>query len=285
MTAQQESASVGIAVMGAGGRMGRILARIVADTGSDAPSDAPSDVHLVGAVVRPGHRMLGRDAAALWGGEDIGIVCTDNAPAAIAQADAVIDFTVPEALAWYAELSAQAGAAYICGTTGLDATHTAVLDRAAVHIPVFSAANTALGVNVLARLVAQAARQLGADFDIEIAETHHRMKRDAPSGTALMLGQAAAAGRGVDHDACAAVQRDGVRAGGVIGYAANRGGDVVGEHRVMFLGAGERLELGHKASDRGIYARGAVRAAVWAHRQPPGRYGMADMLADPPGQK
>ena len=167
------------------------------------------------------------------------------------------------------------------GTTGLSAADLAGIESAAWHAPVVRSGNMSLGVNLLAALVRQAARALGQDFDIEIVEMHHRMKVDAPSGTALLLGEAAAAGRGVDLDAHAVRGRDGhtgPRPPGAIGFATLRGGTVIGEHRVLFAGAGERVEFAHMAEDRGIFARGALQAALWARGRKPGLYGMDDVL-------
>lgn len=202
----------------------------------------------------------------------------DAPEAAFARAGAIIDFTQPAALEFYATLAAQAGAAFVCGTTGLDAEHHQALQRAARHVPVVYSENMSLGINVLSTLVHQAAKAL-ADFDIEIAEVHHNQKVDAPSGTALLLGRAAAAGRAVAHDDVALLSRaSGPRESGSIGYATSRGGTVAGEHTVMLLGSHERLELVHRASDRTIFAQGAVQAALWAVQQEAGLYDMQDVL-------
>jgi 4-hydroxy-tetrahydrodipicolinate reductase len=193
----------------------------------------------------------------------------------------VIDFTAPAATVDFAALAAQARAVHVVGTTGLEAAHHAKLDAAARHAVVVQAGNMSLGVNLLTRLTQKVAAALDADWDIEVIEAHHRMKVDAPSGTALMLGQAAADGRGVSLDAARVSGRDGitgVRDRGSIGFSAIRGGDIVGEHDVLFAGEGERIILRHVATDRTIFARGALRAALWGQGQKPGRYDMMDVL-------
>ncbi|MEM6422748.1 MAG: 4-hydroxy-tetrahydrodipicolinate reductase, partial [Pseudomonadota bacterium] len=198
-----------------------------------------------------------------------------------ARARAVLDFTTPEATVAHAEIAAQARLAHVIGTTGFSAAHLAAIDAAARHASIVRAGNMSLGVNLLVALVRQAAASLGPDYDIEIVEMHHRHKVDAPSGTALMLGEAAAEGRGLAFDEAAVRARDGItgaRPAGTIGLQSLRGGDVVGEHSVILAGAGERLSLGHIASDRMLFARGAVRAAHWAVPQPPGHYAMTDVL-------
>jgi 4-hydroxy-tetrahydrodipicolinate reductase len=199
----------------------------------------------------------------------------------IRASDVAIEFSVPAATASHATLAAELGTPLVIGTTGLSAAETAAVRAAATRIPIVWAANTSLGINLLLGLVEQAAARLGPDWDIEIMEMHHRGKVDAPSGTALALGRAAAAGRGVALDAVAQRGRDGItgaRKSGDIGFAALRGGDAVGDHHVIFAGAGERLELSHRATNRAIYAKGAVRAARWVIGQPPGLYGMKEVL-------
>jgi 4-hydroxy-tetrahydrodipicolinate reductase len=205
----------------------------------------------------------------------------DDLAALAARADVLIDFSTPAALPEVLQAAAAAGRPVVVGTTGLGATEQAAIDGAAATIPVLQAANMSLGVNLLAHLVREAAARLGPEWDIEIAEMHHRHKVDAPSGTALLLGAAAAAGRGIDLAKSSERGRDGMtgaRTPGHIGFAALRGGSVAGDHLVILAGEGERVELGHRAETRAIFARGAIRAAVWLSGQRPGRYGMNDVL-------
>jgi 4-hydroxy-tetrahydrodipicolinate reductase len=261
-----------IGVVGASGRMGRMVVNIIA---------ASEDCQLTGATEVPGSEHVGADAGALAGLGDNGIIVTEDAAAMFAGVDAVIDFTAPAATQRHAQLAADAGCALVAGTTGLEETHQAALAAAAAAVPVVWAPNMSAGVNLLFAVTQQVARALGEDFDIEIVEMHHHHKVDAPSGTALGLGQAAAAGRGVDFDAVKVLSREGItgaRTTGSIGFATLRGGDVVGEHTVVFAGAGERVELSHRANDRAIFARGAVRAALWTAGKPAGLYAMADVL-------
>ena len=266
------SDSLAIAILGASGRMGRMLVNAVHEA---------DGCHLVAATGREGSEALGEDAGALAGIAPNGVYVTSDLAQAIAKADAVIDFTGPETTVEAARLCAQAHAAHIVGTTGLSAQDVEALEKAARHTPVVYAPNMSVGVNLLIGLTRKVAATLGPDYDIEIVEMHHRHKVDAPSGTALGLGRAAAEGRGVDHDEAAILSREGhtgPRPEGAIGYAALRGGEVVGEHTVVFAAAGERIELTHKASDRSIFATGAVRAALWAAGKPPKVYSMADVL-------
>lgn len=261
-----------IGVTGAAGRMGRML--VAAVHGSD-------DARLVGATARPGSEAVGQDAGAVAGIGAIGVTIGDDAPSLFAAADAVVDFTAPAASVEHAVYAAQGHTALVLGTSGLDADQTAEVRKAARHAPIVWAPNTSVGVNLLLGLVRRAAAALGPDWDIEIVEMHHRNKVDAPSGTALALGEAAAAGRGVDLEAHMDSGRHGhtgPRETGRIGFAALRGGDVIGEHTVVFAGPSERLELGHRAAGRHIYAAGAVRAALWAVDREPGLYSMADVL-------
>jgi 4-hydroxy-tetrahydrodipicolinate reductase len=243
---------------------------------------ARDDCALAGGTERPGHPDLGRDLGVLAGGDLIGRTVADDAAALIALSDAVIEFSSPAATAAHAGLAAAQGAAHVIGTTGLDGAQAEAVEAAAERVAVVWAANMSLGVNLLLGLTEQVARALGPEaFDIEIIELHHRHKVDAPSGTALALGEAAARGREVGLGAVAARGRDGItgaRRPGTIGFAALRGGDVVGDHSVLFCGAGERIELTHRASDRRIYARGAVHAAMWTAGRPPGLYRMTDVL-------
>jgi 4-hydroxy-tetrahydrodipicolinate reductase len=238
-------------------------------------------LELAGGIERPGHMALGQDLGVLAGLEPVGLVARDDLAALVAGSDAVIEFSTPSATLATCERAAAAGCAHIIGTTGLEDDEAAALERAASRIPIVWAPNMSQGVNLLLGLVTQVARALDPEFDIEIVELHHRHKVDAPSGTALALGRAAAAGRGCDLEELAVRTRDGMtgpRTRGSIGFATLRGGDAVGEHRVLFAGQGERIELAHLATDRRIYSRGAVRAATWAIGKPPGLYGMAHVL-------
>jgi 4-hydroxy-tetrahydrodipicolinate reductase len=214
-------------------------------------------------------------------GRAIADSAVDDVEIVTAGPDVFVDFTAPDALEANLQAALEAGRPLVIGTTGLTPEHHARIDETAAHIPVLQAANTSLGVNLLAALVRQAAERLGEEWDIEILEMHHRHKADAPSGTALLLGAAAASGRGVELDSVSDRGRDGItgpRAPGRIGFAALRGGSVAGEHQVIFAAEGERLELGHRAESRAIFARGAIAAARWLKDQPPGRYSMADVL-------
>ena len=262
----------GIVVTGVSGRMGRMLVREVLE------SDA---CRLVGAVVREGSDWLGQDVGVAMGGASVGVTVTDDAVEAIAKAQAVLDFTTPQATVAFAELAAQARAVHVIGTTGLSADDLTKIAAAARHAPIIRAGNMSLCVNLLVGLTRRVAAALGDDWDIEVVEAHHRMKVDAPSGTALMLGEAAAEGRGAALSDLRVPAREGMtgaRERGTIGFAAIRGGDVVGEHDVIFAGQGERVILRHVATDRAIYARGALRAALWGQDKGPGEYDMADVL-------
>ncbi|MGI6245577.1 MAG: 4-hydroxy-tetrahydrodipicolinate reductase [Pseudochelatococcus sp.] len=261
-----------LVVVGAGGRMGRALVRAIFEA---------KGVTLAAAVGPSGAAGLGQDAGELAGVGHCGISLTDDVPAAFAGADGVLDFTSPQASVAFAREAARAGLVHVIGTTGFSPEELAAIDAAAHETVIVRSGNMSLGVNLLAALVRRVAATLDEDFDIEILEMHHRQKVDAPSGTALLLGEAAAAGRGVALDTHGRRVRDGhtgPRVPGEIGFAALRGGTVVGEHSVVFAGAGERIELSHRAEDRGIFARGAVRAALWGKGRPPGLYTMADVL-------
>lgn len=267
-----ESHPLPVAVTGVAGRMGRMLVAALAER---------DDAVLAGATERPGHDWIGRDLGEAMGGTASGITVSDDPLEVFAAARAVLDFTSPAATVAHAELTAQARLVHVIGTTGLGEDELARIAAAARHATVIRAGNMSLGVNLLTVLTRKVAEALDADFDIEIVETHHRMKVDAPSGTALMLGEAAAEGRGVSLGEVAERGRDGhtgPRRRGDIGFAALRGGDVVGEHQVIFAGAGERIVLGHIAGDRMIFARGAVRAALWGQNRKPGAYSMIDVL-------
>ncbi len=261
-----------IAVLGCSGRMGQMLIR---ETG------AAEGCRIGAATELPGDAAVGRDAGTVAGLDPLGIAVVDDAAAAAAASDVLVDFTVPAAAAGHAAAAAEAGTALVIGTTGLEAVQTAALEAAAATVPVVYAPNMSLGVNLLFAVTEQVARALGEDWDIEIVEMHHKHKADAPSGTALGFGRAAARGRGVDLDAVADRGRDGVtgaRRQGDIGFAVLRGGDVAGEHSVVFATDSERVEITHKAGSRAIFARGAVRAARWATGRAPGLYDMADVL-------
>jgi 4-hydroxy-tetrahydrodipicolinate reductase len=262
----------GIVVTGASGRMGQMLVRLIA---------ASDRARLVACVVRPGHPWIGRDIGAAMGGADLGVLVTDDALEAFAKAQAVLDFTAPEASLGFAALAAQARAVHVIGTTGFTPEQIARLEPASRHAVIVRAGNMSLGVNLLVQLTRKVAAALDADFDVEIVEAHHRMKVDAPSGTALMLGEAAAAGRGVVLAEVSDRGRDGMtgaRARGHIGFSAVRGGDIVGEHDVIFAADGERIVLRHIATDRAVFARGALKAALWGQDKHPGQYSMLDVL-------
>lgn len=261
-----------IGIVGAAGRMGRMLVKTVHET---------EGCVVAGATERPGAAEIGCDAGELAGVGPLGVTLADDAAAMFGAVDVVIDFTSPAATAAHAALAATAGCALVAGTTGLEEEHRAALATAAQTVPIVWAPNMAAGVNLLFALTERVARALDADFDIEIVEMHHRHKVDAPSGTALALGEAAAAGRDVALGDVRESGRDGItgaRARGAIGFASLRGGDVVGDHTVVFAGAGERIELTHKAASREIFASGAVRAARWTAGKAPGLYGMKDVL-------
>jgi 4-hydroxy-tetrahydrodipicolinate reductase len=262
----------GITITGASGRMGQMLLKTVLDS---------DRARLVGAVERLGHAWVGRDVGEAMGGQANGIIVTDDPLEAFAISQAVIDFTTPAATLEFAALTAQARAVHIIGTTGMNAAEIEQLEPASRHAVIVRAGNMSLGVNLLTKLTEKVAAALDADFDIEIIETHHHHKVDAPSGTALMLGEAAAVGRGVNLNDVRESGRDGMtgaRKRGDIGFVAIRGGDVVGEHDVLFAGAGERIILRHMATDRSIFARGALKAALWGQTQKPGHYDMMDVL-------
>lgn len=262
----------GIVITGASGRMGQMLIRTVL---------ASDKARLVGCVERSGNPWVGRDVGEAMGGAALGVVVTDDPLEAFAKAQAVIDFTTPAATVEFAALAAQARAVHVIGTTGLEPEHLAKINAAARHAVIVRAGNMSLGVNLLVTLTKKVAQALDADWDIEVIEAHHNRKVDAPSGTALMLGQAAAEGRGVNLDAVRDAGRDGItgaRTRGDIGFSAIRGGDIVGEHDVLFAGEGERIILRHVATDRSIFARGALRAALWGQDKGPGAYDMMDVL-------
>lgn len=265
-------AAMKIGIVGAGGVMGRMLIQAVARS---------DKTQLVGATDRPGTPQIGKDAGVLAGIEALGVPVTEDSDALFAAAETIIDFTAPAASLAHAELAARHGTALVVGTTGLSDADRAVLEIHAAKIPLVFAPNMSIGVNLMFALTRQIAAVLDNGYDIEIVEMHHRRKVDAPSGTALGLGEAAATGRGVDLAAVQQRARDGhtgPRKPGDIGFAVLRGGDVVGDHTVVFAAEGERIELTHKASNRTIYADGALRAALWTKGRSPGLYGMDDVL-------
>jgi 4-hydroxy-tetrahydrodipicolinate reductase len=236
---------------------------------------------LAAGLEAPGSPFVGQDNGELIGAGKLGLAISDEPEAVIAGCDAIIDFTIPKATLALVSQTAKAGRAHIIGTTGIDAAGDDAIRAAAGRTAIVKTGNFSLGVNLLAALVKQAARKLGEDFDIEVLEMHHRMKIDAPSGTALMLGRAAAEGRDVSLKDKSVRTRDGhtgARQSGDIGFATLRGGSVVGDHTVIFAGNGERLELRHVAESRELFARGAVKAAIWAVGQKPGLYAMTDVL-------
>lgn len=265
-------AKLKIAVTGAAGRMGRELIRAV---------HANEACVLAGAVEQAGSLALGQDAGLLAGLGKLGVVIVDDPLELFTKIDAVLDFSAPAASLEFAALAANARIIHVMGTTGMSAAEEAKVSAAARHATIIKAGNMSLGINLLSALVRKVAEALDADFDIEVLEMHHRHKVDAPSGTALMLGRAAAEGRQVRLEDVSVRVRDGhtgERRRGDIGFASLRGGSVVGDHSVIFAADGERIELVHRAADRGIYARGAVKAALWAPGKGPGLFNMMDVL-------
>ena len=261
-----------IGVAGCTGRMGAALLRQIAGTEGCA---------IAGGSEAAGHPALGHDVGAAAGLGETGIKITGDPAELFSVSEAVLDFTVPAATVSHASLAAATGTILVAGTTGMSAANEAALADAARRAAIIYAANMSVGVNVLLRLVELAAEVLDEDFDIEIAEMHHRKKVDAPSGTALALGKAAAVGRGVALESVAQRGRDGItgeRRRGDIGFGVLRGGNVVGDHTVIFASDNERVELTHRAQDRSLFAAGAVRAALWARGKPAGLYGMRDVL-------
>lgn len=262
----------GVVITGASGRMGQELCKAVL---------AHPGLRLVGAVEREGAPALGKDIGEVLGRDKTGVIVTADALEAFAKAQVVIDFTAPAATRGFAALAAQARAVHVIGTTGLAADDLEAISAAARHAVVVRAGNMSLGVNLLVKLTRMVSAALDEDYDIEVVEAHHNRKVDAPSGTALMLGQAAADGRGVALDDVSDRGRDGItgaRKRGDIGFHAIRGGDVIGDHDVIFAGPGERIVLRHLASDRSLFVRGALKAALWGLGQKPGEYDMLDVL-------
>ena len=263
---------VNVAMLGASGRMGRSIVPLLA---------AADDLRLCGALAAPCDTAIGQDAGVFSGIASLAVGITSDAATALAGADVAIDFTLPAASITHARLCAERRCAMVIGTTGHDAGEHAELEAAARAIPIVIAPNMSLGVNLLFKLAELAARALDDQYDIEIFEAHHRNKLDAPSGTALGLGRAAARGRVTTLEEAGEYVRHGqtgVRERGKIGFSVLRGGDIVGEHRLIFAGPGEQVELAHRAQDRSGFARGALVAARWVVGRPPGLYSMLDVL-------
>ena len=261
-----------VVVTGASGRMGQTLVNLI--TKSD-------ELELVGALERQNHEWLGQDIGLAMGGSKLGVVLSEDPIEVIANAEAVIDFTTPSATIEFSKLAAQARAIHIIGTTGLSKKDLEKIKAASFHSVIVRAGNMSLGVNLLVALTKKVAAALDEEFDIEIIEAHHKHKVDSPSGTALMLGEAAADGRGISLTETAVRGRDGItgaRKAGSIGFASIRGGDIVGKHDVLFASDGEQLILSHNATDRHVFARGALKAVVWGRDKQPGQYDMMDVL-------
>ncbi len=261
-----------LVVNGCAGRMGRTLLRLIAQDEAYT---------LVGGLEMSGSEAIGKDLGQLAGAEKFNITVSDDALSTLKDADGVIDFTAPESSVTLSAIAAQARLVHIIGTTGFTPEQEAQLKASARHARIVKSGNMSLGINLLSNLVKQAAATLDTSWDIEIVEMHHKHKVDAPSGTALLLGAAAAQGRAIDLFKNMDTARHGMtgaRNTGDIGFATLRGGSVIGEHEVILAGEGERLVLGHIAEDRDIFARGALRAALWAYEQEPGMYQMTDVL-------
>lgn len=254
--------STRLCVLGPSGRMGRMVLELAAEDPA---------IEVVSALDRAGTDLVGREVAP-------GVLATADAHAALGAADVYIDFTTPAATAAAARVALEHGVAAVVGTTGMDDDCERALAALAEKAPVLAAPNFSLGVNVLLGLAEQAARALGAGFDLEVVELHHRRKRDAPSGTAIALGQALARGRGLDYDQARRACEVGPRSDDQIGVVAVRGGDIIGEHTAYLIGELERIEISHRAGSRAIFAAGALRAAAWLAGKPAGRYGMRDVL-------
>lgn len=269
----KKSGDLNIVVAGASGRMGQSLIRLINET---------TGVRLSGALDRVGSPMIGHDASELSGSKQSGIIISDDIEQTLASADCLLDFTTPEATLNHLKYSAEAGIVHVIGTTGFNAQQEAEIIPFADKAIIIKSGNMSLGVNLLSGLIKKAAAALDAeDFDIEIVEMHHKHKVDAPSGTALLLGEAAALGRDIDLATQSERGRDGItgaRKTGAIGFASLRGGSVVGDHSVIFAGEGERITLTHQADDRNIFSRGALKAAQWGYDKKPGLYSMFDVL-------
>jgi 4-hydroxy-tetrahydrodipicolinate reductase len=267
-----EAGAVGVVVCGAAGRMGRLLVELAAAT---------PGLRVAGAIEQPGHAVVGQDAGTVAGVPALGIAIAADLASVCRPEHVVVDFTVPAATLAHARIAAARGAGLVIGTTGLEPAEDRELRQIATTTRSVIAANYSVGVTVLLELVARAATLLGDAFDAEIVEIHHHHKKDAPSGTALALGRAVATARGQDFDAVKTLARSGIvgaRRAGEIGVVGLRGGDVVGDHTVVFGGVGERVELVHRAQSRTCLAVGALRAAAWVAAKPPGLYAMRDVL-------
>ena len=261
-----------ISISGVAGKMGRMIVRAIHEN---------EGASLVGAIEKEGHNWIGQDVGKLISGKENGIFVSDQPHDAILKSQAIIDFSHPDVSVKFLNLTAQARVVHVIGTTGFSKTQLKKFDLAAQHTRIIRAGNMSLGVNLLTLLTKKVAQALGEDFDIEILEMHHNKKIDAPSGTALMLGEAAASGRKIelnDPSENNIFKLTSERRKGSIGFASLRGGDVVGEHDVIFTALGERIILRHVATDRMIFARGAVRAALWGIGKEPGQYNMMDVL-------
>lgn len=261
-----------VAVFGAAGRMGRAVLSCIFEA---------DDLKLVGAVTETGDSLLGRDAGELVGAAASGVPLTDERSQGLNTAQVAVDFTLPSVTEANLRACIEHGTALVIGTTGLEERQQRAMEKAAHEIPIVYARNMSVGVNVFLELVGRAAKALGDGYDVEIAETHHRHKVDAPSGTALALGERVAAARGRKLADLAVYTRHGQigpRVPGTIGFAVTRGGSVIGEHTVRFIGIEEEVEFSHSAGDRTTFARGALRAARWAAGRAPGLYSMADVL-------
>lgn len=277
MAGGTETKMIRVGIMGAGGKMGRALVR--------ATLEHP-DLTLGGAWERPGHLQLGQDAGELAGAARADVLLTSTENLEFADCRVLIDFTAPAATVETAQKAAAAGVALVIGTTGLTPEQSESVRAAAQKVPVIYTTNFSLGVNLLWQVARQTAAALGEAFDIEIIEAHHNQKKDAPSGTAVTLYEEVCRGRGLDPRRAARHGREGLvgpRARGEIGLHAVRGGDIVGDHTVLFAGPCERLEFKHQAHSREVFVRGAVRAAAWLAGKPAGWYGMADVLGIPRG--
>lgn len=262
----------GIVITGASGRMGQMLIRTVCDS---------AKARLVGAIERPGHAWVGQDVGVAMGGAALGVTVSDDPLEAFAKAQAVIDFTAPAATVEFAGLAAQARAVHVIGTTGLEKDDLARIAAAARHAVIVRAGNMSLGVNLLVQLTRKVAAALDEDYDIEVIEAHHRHKVDAPSGTALKMGEVIAEAQGTKLADRAVYERfghTGAREDNTIGFATVRGGDIIGDHTVLFAGTGERIEISHKSSSRAGYAQGSLRAARFLAGKATGQYDMNDVL-------
>lgn len=269
---------VALAVNGAAGRMGRQLLNAIAER---------SDVLLAGATDAPGQPGIGLDSSVLSGGQTTGVPVTDSLVPILEQIQVVVDFTAPSVSLALLESVAGTGTGVVIGTTGFTPEQLDVLHSHAAHTPIMFAPNYSVGVTVTLELLQTAARALGDDYDVEIIEAHHRHKVDAPSGTAIKMGEVVADALGRDLSTCAVYGRQGItgeRDVQTIGFETIRAGDIIGEHTVLFAGNGERIEITHRATDRMTFARGAIRAGVWLSSQPPGLYDMRHVLGLLPAQ-